>query len=119
MTTFKLTATYVSHDPTVPQRWEVGARFETLDEARAFIATLPKGLKMKASSLITYNEQGLTVMKAYVHTSVRLTSDGTNKGRNETGIRRYWLAKETLELKYSAGYGNSYSTQHDFEAAIV
>jgi hypothetical protein len=109
----------------VPQSFHLFATFETPAQGREFVARLPKSIKAKAPSLSSWDrETGETLLLGFVTIDAWLTSNGVNKGRNETGIRRYHAAVKALTklgatiVYRNKVYTNSYPTREQFEAAI-
>jgi hypothetical protein len=63
---------------------QLRAEFATVADATTFVATLPKRLRIKASTI----SDGRGNTWGYASGSVSLNADGANKGINETGLAR-------------------------------
>lgn len=61
------------------------ARFDTRDQAAAYVALFPKSTKLTSAEVVTAPGERNYFL---VETSVRTAADGVNGGTNETGLRR-------------------------------
>lgn len=131
--TVEMNAEYVSSSQTDggPGRVQgvaLHARYETPEQAEAAAALFPKSCRIRTSRLSTYvgtwgQPDYRDLVLHTIDVTIKLSSDGSNGGKNETGIKRYRsivkaCEKAGLAIEWVAGYGNSYATQADFEAAL-
>ena len=111
---FKVSA-WESDDHTI-EGVEFTADVATAEEAREIAASFPKYLKVYGGKISgsPLKEDGTTdYMKSlewgYVSMKAFLTSDGVNKGANETGMKRVKKFASMVKCEYHAPYGNSVS----------
>lgn len=95
------------HFQDQPRSFAVTAKFETAEEAAAFVARFPKFV-------------GLKLSRNVAHMSVALSDNNVNKGKNEAGIKRI---RKFLELAGTVTWRgqfaiNAYATQSAFESAL-
>ncbi len=101
---------------------QASAMFATVEEAKAFVATLPKSLLAKAGSLSGQDDAnrdpatgfGRTWVSGYVTIYARLRPDAAVGAANEAGLRRWntfrkLAARGGWSLTYVAEAGNSLS----------
>jgi hypothetical protein len=128
MFTAYATADQVPATPTVAHVFATAASVEAVvyvadpQAAVEFAATLPKGIKAKASTL-TYGDNrkvGWVSMRAV------LEANGVNGGRNETGVKRVQafrraMAKAGLRLEFAAvthGMAGTAQSEGDLDALL-
>jgi hypothetical protein len=89
----------IRYDIDKPYQFEAEMRVETPEQAMAIVASFPQSLRVKANSVAVdgYKLQGS------VYFRVQLSSNGVNKGENETGLRRIRnFFKACAKLGYTA-----------------
>jgi hypothetical protein len=102
-----------------PTHVELRAVVDTLEAAQQYVASKPKVLGLKATTLSTTDEHGTRVTKGYVSASVKLQSDRANGGRNEAGVKRVQRWVNELPIEYSDNRcSNAYGTLDELLAAI-
>ena len=120
--TFRLAINFDSRKGTaVPQDATVEAVFGTVEEAAAWVATQPKALGLRATTLTSYIDgpAGRTVnFVGYIQGRAILIANGINGGKNETGIKRMNRWIKDLNIEFVAQYSNSYPTLGAALAAI-
>lgn len=101
---------------------EISMFVDTRETAQMFVATLPKSLRVRATTMSLSGSQLLGM----VSFRVSLNADGVNGGVNETGVKRYRrylkaLADAGVEVKWDneARCTNSYASPEEFEAALT
>lgn len=111
-------------NPAIPAGLRVKVYTETADEARALAAALPRSTGVRGGALVDHSTRPATE-HGLVQIQVNLAPNGSNKGANETGVRRYrtlrkHLAKQGIAVQFDGtAFANSYATEADFEAALA
>lgn len=122
MTTIQIRAYFDSRrGESVPQDVKIRAEFATLADADAALALFPKSCRaFTCAGRRTDGEK-----YAIIAMEARLVANGSNGGKNETGIKRYraFVAK-AVKLGFAVEfiYGraqNAYPTVESFESAIA
>jgi hypothetical protein len=116
-TTFQIHANYDNSGR--PALFVAHRDFATVEDARRFAADMPKSIRAKVSHLSGCGDSHGTL-------SVRanFTADAANRGKNESGVSRYfrlmrWLADNGHTAEWVSVYQNAYETAIDFEQAIT
>jgi hypothetical protein len=122
--------------PTKPERFvltaatsgwtEFTADLDTLEDAQAFSALLPRSLKARATTLTSPKDGNYlngSVRTGLVIIRCSLAPNQVTGSKNETAIKRYHATLKALSaldvpVEYRAHAANSYPTQADFEAAL-
>jgi hypothetical protein len=96
---------------------EASATVETVGEAREIAAQFAKSAGVKGGPVYGHAEG----IRGYVAIRAKLSGDGSNKGANETGLRRYrsfarTAARLGYEIRY-AGLGSSLTEDEFAELA--
>ena len=73
--------------------------FPTEADAQAFVATLPKSLKARATTMSGHLPNG--AVSGYVWLRASLAKDGVNGGVNETGLKRLKVAARVLTFEWN------------------
>ena len=123
--TVRVSAHYPLHmGPATPAHLAATVELATEADAVAFVAQFPKSLGLRATTLTRY-EGGRSIVTGYVTFQAKLLADGTNGGRNESGVRRYRSLRKhaqrlgvAVEWKASRSV-NVYQTEEEFEAALT
>lgn len=107
------------HDQSRPQHYDVRGDFATADERDAFLASVPKSLGLKPSTLSTYDAAGSRVTVPTIRGGGRLLADGVNGGVNEAGLKRLrrLLADERFGYRGDTA-ANAYRTAEAALAAL-
>jgi hypothetical protein len=124
-TTATFSAVY-SHFRNIPQSWHVTITVDSLAEAQALVAALPKALRLRATTLIGCTCGGRESHAHGLVTGRAALLPDEHKGEvNEAGLARY---RRTLKVLTAEGFAidwrgdeflNAYRTQADFEADIA
>lgn len=127
--TFEITDTFEIHasfeyykGSDFPQWFEFSTPLRaTMAEAEADVAQFPKSSKLKAYELRDYTTGKL---RYYARISIKLRTDGTNGGVNETGIKRMRaiyrvLDKQALPVQLRTDGANYYQSREAFEAGLA
>lgn len=94
-------------DERRPAHVEISAIVPTVEAAREIAATFTKSIGVKATSL--HRADG---HYGYLFMRVKLWADGSNGGRNETGIARYQRFRKACDkLGYAVHYGTRPNNQ--------
>lgn len=106
-----------------PAHVEISAIVPTVDAAREIAGTFAKSIGVKATSL--HRADG---HYGYLFMRVKLWADGSNGGRNETGIARYQRFRKACDkLGHAVHYGtrdgqyryaNAYETEVEAHEAM-
>lgn len=118
MITFQIDATYNSETGT-PQMVKATGRVATPELAREIAAAFPKATKIRGGAISTS-----TGKEGYINLYAELTPNGSNRGVNETGLKRFRSFLKAAErlghtVEYRAVFSNSYESMADFNDALV
>lgn len=90
---------------------DITTETETSAGAKAIAALFPKWLKVKGGGLSYLDENGHPAIRGYVLCRIYFGSDGVNKGKNETGLKRFKALLKRIEWKYKQKFCGNFATE--------